>query len=48
MNHAETHADTAAHSSDPAEAMAGNIPVVLPIVGAAQIFLLAFIAVFMA
>ncbi len=36
------------HEIDPVEAIVPLIPVVLPIVGAVLIFLLAFIAVFMA
>ena len=37
------------HSSqDPVEAITKHIPVVIPVVGALLIFLLAFIAVFMA
>ena len=35
-------------SQDPVEAVAKHIPVVIPVVGAVLIFLLAFIAVFMA
>jgi len=35
-------------SVDPAEAVVKHIPLVLPVVGALLIFLLAFIAVFMA
>lgn len=38
----------AAKAQDPVEAIVPVIPVVLPMVGAALIFLLAFIAVFMA
>ena len=33
---------------DPAEAVGKNIPIVIPVVGGLLIFLLAFIAVFMA
>jgi hypothetical protein len=39
--------DTATEQ-DPVEAVVQHIPVVLPVVGAVLIFLLAFIAVFMA
>ena len=35
-------------SQDPVEAVVKHIPVVIPVVGAGLIFLLAFIAVFMA
>ena len=35
-------------SQDPGEAVVKHIPVVIPVVGAVLIFLLAFIAVFMA
>jgi hypothetical protein len=35
-------------SQDPVEAVVKHIPVVIPVVGAVLIFLLAFIAVFMA
>jgi len=35
-------------SQDPVEAIVKHIPVVIPVVGAVLIFLLAFIAVFMA
>lgn len=35
-------------SDDPVEAVVKHIPVVIPVVGALLIFLLAFIAVFMA
>ncbi len=38
----------AAAEKDPVEAIVKHIPVVLPVVGAVLIFLLAFIAVFMA
>lgn len=38
----------AAHAIDPVEAVVPLIPVVIPAVGAAMIFLLAFIAVYMA
>jgi len=36
------------HPVDPAEAVVKHIPVVIPVVGALLIFLLAFIAVFLA
>jgi hypothetical protein len=36
------------HEVDPVEAIVPLIPIVLPVVGGALIFLLAFIAVFMA
>jgi hypothetical protein len=35
-------------SQDPVEAVVKHIPIVIPVVGAVLIFLLAFIAVFMA
>ena len=38
----------AAHEPDPVEAIVPMIPLVLPLVGGVLIFLLAFIAVFMA
>jgi len=41
--HNDTH-----ESSDPVEAVVKHIPVVIPVAGAVLIFLLAFIAVFMA
>ena len=42
-------ADNDSHESqDPVEAVVQHIPVVIPVVGAVLIFLLAFIAVFMA
>jgi hypothetical protein len=47
MAHApQTHAANDHH--DPVEAIVPNMPVVLPVAGAVLIFLLAFIAVFMA
>ena len=42
-----THNDTHA-SQDPVEGVVKHIPVVIPVAGAVLIFLLAFIAVFMA
>ncbi len=42
----EQHAEQA--SSDPIEAVTPLIPIVLPVVGGLLIFLLAFIAVYMA
>jgi hypothetical protein len=41
--HNDTHAST-----DPVEAIVKHIPIVIPAAGAVLIFLLAFIAVFMA
>jgi len=41
--HHETH-----ESTDPGEAVVKHIPVIIPAAGAVLIFLLAFIAVFMA
>ena len=41
--HPESH-----ESPDPVEAVVKHIPVVIPVVGAVLIFLLAFIAIFMA
>lgn len=43
-----THADPAAHEPDAVESIAFAAPVILPIVGGVLMFLLAFIAVFMA
>ncbi len=40
--------DHSAHEIDPVEAIVPLIPIVLPIVGGVLMFLLAFIAVFMA
>jgi hypothetical protein len=40
--------ETTAHEVDPVEAIVPLIPVVLPLAGAVLMFLLAFIAVFMA
>lgn len=37
-----------AHEQDPVEAITRHIPVIIPVAGAILIFLLAFIAVFMA
>ncbi|MEN9844267.1 MAG: hypothetical protein RLZZ612_2096 [Pseudomonadota bacterium] len=48
MKHETSYVDMAAKSEDPAEAVVNDIPVVLPLAGAVMIFLLAFIAVFMA
>jgi hypothetical protein len=42
------HASEPAHPVDPIEAIVPLIPIVLPLVGGVLIFLLAFIAVFMA
>jgi hypothetical protein len=42
------HHDTQAHSEDPIEAIVPMVPVVLPIVGGLLMFLLAFIAIFVA
>ena len=39
---------TAVEPHDPVEALASVIPIVLPLIGGALIFLLAFIAVYMA
>ena len=40
--------ETASHEVDPVEAIVPLIPVVLPVAGAVLMFLLAFIAVYMA
>lgn len=48
MKHESSHVEMAAQSADPAESVVNSIPVVLPLAGAIMIFLLAFIAVFMA
>ena len=47
MSHAP-HAEHHAGDADPAEAIVSYIPWLLPMAGAVLIFLLAFIAVFMA
>jgi hypothetical protein len=39
---------TPSHDADPIESLVHSIPVVIPVVGGLMIFLLAFIAVFMA
>lgn len=46
--HTPAHDDAAAHAKDPIEAIVPYIPIVIPVVGGILIFLLAFIAVFMA
>lgn len=55
MSHPTDHSTNAAHSSpapaheqDVVESIAHSAPVILPIVGGVLMFLLAFIAVFMA
>ncbi len=42
------HAPTTDHEADPVDAIVPLMPVVLPVVGGVLMFLLAFIAVFMA
>lgn len=44
-NHAHNSGDTHGHADDSMDALVHSMPVVLPLVGAALIFLLAFIAV---
>ena len=46
--HDAGHDAPAAHEKDPIEAIVPYIPIVIPVVGGILIFLLAFIAVFMA
>ena len=46
MSQPQTHETPTPH--DPVEELVSVVPVVLPVVGAVMIFLLAFIAVFMA
>ena len=43
-----SHDAQAAHSNDPVENIIHFVPVVLPVVGGIMMFLLAFIAVYMA
>lgn len=47
MSHHERHAGHA-DAADPIERLVNYIPIVLPVAGGALIFLLAFIAVFLA
>ena len=46
MSHSNTPHDT--HAADPIESITDKIPFVIPVAGGLLIFLLAFIAVFMA
>lgn len=46
-DHNTSHA-AATHSTDPVENVVSVVPVVLPVVGGIMMFLLAFIAVYMA
>ncbi len=48
MSNPHTPHEPAAHEIDPVEAVVPMMPIVLPIVGGVLMFLLAFIAVFMA
>ena len=48
MTHPHATAAADAHSEDSTEAIVRYIPVVLPLVGAVLMFLLAFIAIYMA
>jgi len=48
MSQHESHAAASAPSDDLVESIVPYMPVVLPVAGAVLIFLLAFIAVFMA
>lgn len=48
MSKPHSHHDSAEHDEDVADSIVSSMPVVLPLVGAALIFLLAFIAVTMA
>lgn len=47
MSDAHSHADSA-HAEDPVEAIVPAMPIVLPVAGGVLMFLLAFIAIFMA
>ena len=47
-SHAAPSSDTPAHEPDALEAIVPMMPIVLPVVGGVLIFLLAFIAVYMA
>jgi hypothetical protein len=44
----DTHATHDAHPEDPVEAIVPVIPMVLPLVGGVLMFLLAFIAIYLA
>ena len=48
MSSHDTAHTTAAESQDPVERIVPSMPIVLPVVGGVLMFLLAFIAVFMA
>ncbi len=50
MSSTDTHHShaSATESQDPVEAIIHSVPIVLPIVGAVLMFLLAFIAIYMA
>ncbi|MEY4654134.1 MAG: hypothetical protein RI884_2715 [Pseudomonadota bacterium] len=48
MSSHDTHHHATTESQDPVERIVHNMPIVLPIAGGVLIFLLAFIAVFMA
>jgi hypothetical protein len=48
MSNPHASHEPAAHEVDPVEAIVPLIPIVLPVVGGVLMFLLAFIAVFMA
>ncbi|MEY2619847.1 MAG: hypothetical protein RL522_2849 [Pseudomonadota bacterium] len=48
MSSNDTHHHAANESQDPVERVVHNMPIVLPVAGGVLIFLLAFIAVFMA
>ncbi|WP_374667720.1 hypothetical protein [Ramlibacter sp.] len=47
MSDAHSHTDSA-HPEDPVEAIVPAMPIVLPVAGGVLMFLLAFIAIFMA
>ncbi|MDB5750856.1 MAG: hypothetical protein JWP65_1277 [Ramlibacter sp.] len=48
MSAPHTHSTEVHHPHDPVEDVVAIIPLVLPLVGAALMFLLAFIAIYMA
>lgn len=48
MSAPQTHSAEVHHPHDPVEEVVSIVPLVLPLVGAALMFLLAFIAIYMA
>lgn len=48
MSSSQPHSAEVQHPHDPVEEVVSIVPVVLPLVGAALMFLLAFIAIYMA